>query len=226
MKLFGEANQYNTEIGERLHIDLSKDAFAASNKKKDSFLDQMCGWAHCREDARKRPVDSREHDAIEFTDSPTGGYHTLPELSHTHHAAGIFAELEEFFEQDCMEQWNDRYPHDDPPEFPKLRINMKFPVTRDVAYAMPERNQTTDDPDDVLEARFSPVLVKKDEVARPLTIHRCPGRSSSGDFRASILRGQAARAHRPRRPREAGICAMVQQARPPRQRHRHVQGEA
>ncbi|EJD44703.1 hypothetical protein AURDEDRAFT_32749, partial [Auricularia subglabra TFB-10046 SS5] len=53
IKLFGEANQYNTEIGERLHIDFTKDAYAATNKQKDSFLMQMCKWSHALERFRE-----------------------------------------------------------------------------------------------------------------------------------------------------------------------------
>ena len=44
---FGTTDNYNTEATERLHIDLAKNAFRASNKR--SFTAQMCRWHERRE---------------------------------------------------------------------------------------------------------------------------------------------------------------------------------
>lgn len=40
--MYGTTDNYNTEATERLHIDLAKDAYRATNKK--DFLDQMVLW--------------------------------------------------------------------------------------------------------------------------------------------------------------------------------------
>ena len=42
IKLFGTTDNYNTEHSERLHIDLAKDAYAATNRKDE--LPQMVAW--------------------------------------------------------------------------------------------------------------------------------------------------------------------------------------
>ncbi|EJD38782.1 hypothetical protein AURDEDRAFT_17691, partial [Auricularia subglabra TFB-10046 SS5] len=52
IRLFGSLNKCNTEIGERLHIDYTKDAYAASNKKYDQILPQMCKWVDNGESMR------------------------------------------------------------------------------------------------------------------------------------------------------------------------------
>ncbi|KAH7090985.1 hypothetical protein BKA62DRAFT_626299 [Auriculariales sp. MPI-PUGE-AT-0066] len=71
IRLFGTTDGYNTEATERLHIDLAKHAFDATNKRE--FVAQMCRWLQRREtmhwfatylawksntiyDARLRPV--------------------------------------------------------------------------------------------------------------------------------------------------------------------------
>ena len=45
--LFGTTDNYNTEQMERLHIDLTKDAYRATNRKDEYF--QMTTWVHRRE---------------------------------------------------------------------------------------------------------------------------------------------------------------------------------
>ncbi|KZV90711.1 hypothetical protein EXIGLDRAFT_575973, partial [Exidia glandulosa HHB12029] len=47
IRLFGTTDNYNTEATERLHIDLAKHAFRASNKR--NFAAQMCRWLERRE---------------------------------------------------------------------------------------------------------------------------------------------------------------------------------
>ena len=42
IRLFGTTDNYNTEHSERLHIDLAKDAYAATNRKDE--LAQMVTW--------------------------------------------------------------------------------------------------------------------------------------------------------------------------------------
>lgn len=47
IKLFGTTDNYNTEYSERLHIDLAKDAYAATNRKDE--LVQMTIWLERKE---------------------------------------------------------------------------------------------------------------------------------------------------------------------------------
>ena len=47
IKLFGTTDNYDTEYSERLHIDLAKDAYAATNHKEE--LPQMTAWLERRE---------------------------------------------------------------------------------------------------------------------------------------------------------------------------------
>jgi len=47
IKLFGTTDNYNTEYSERLHIDLAKDAYAATNHKEE--LPQMTAWLERKE---------------------------------------------------------------------------------------------------------------------------------------------------------------------------------
>jgi hypothetical protein len=47
IKLFGTTDNYNTEYSERLHIDLAKDAYAATNHKDE--LAQMTIWLERKE---------------------------------------------------------------------------------------------------------------------------------------------------------------------------------
>ncbi|KZV93653.1 hypothetical protein EXIGLDRAFT_593026, partial [Exidia glandulosa HHB12029] len=47
IRLFGAPDNYNTEATERLHIDLAKQAFRATNKR--NFVRQMCRWLERRE---------------------------------------------------------------------------------------------------------------------------------------------------------------------------------
>jgi hypothetical protein len=47
IKLFGTTDNYNTEHSERLHIDLAKDAYAATNRKDE--LAQMTMWLERKE---------------------------------------------------------------------------------------------------------------------------------------------------------------------------------
>jgi hypothetical protein len=47
IRRFGTVDNYNTESTERLHIDLAKDAFAATNRR--DYIHQMCRWLQRRE---------------------------------------------------------------------------------------------------------------------------------------------------------------------------------
>ena len=47
IQLFGTTDNYNTEQTERLHIDLTKDAYRATNHKDEYY--QMTTWIECRE---------------------------------------------------------------------------------------------------------------------------------------------------------------------------------
>jgi hypothetical protein len=47
IKLFGTTDNFNTEYTERLHIDLAKDAYRATNRKEE--LPQMVNWLERKE---------------------------------------------------------------------------------------------------------------------------------------------------------------------------------
>ena len=47
IRLLGTTDNYNTEATERLHIDLAKDAYRATNKK--DYYEQMLLWLECHE---------------------------------------------------------------------------------------------------------------------------------------------------------------------------------
>jgi len=47
IQLFGTTDNYNTEQSERLHIDLAKNAYRATNRKDE--YPQMTAWLECRE---------------------------------------------------------------------------------------------------------------------------------------------------------------------------------
>ena len=52
ISLFGSTDNYNTEQTERLHIDLTKDAYHASNRKNEYF--QMTTWLECHEKVQQQ----------------------------------------------------------------------------------------------------------------------------------------------------------------------------
>jgi hypothetical protein len=47
IELYGTTDNYNMEQSERLHIDLAKDAYRATNHKEE--YSQMTKWLECRE---------------------------------------------------------------------------------------------------------------------------------------------------------------------------------
>ena len=51
IKFFGTTDGYNTEHSEHLHIDLAKDAYAATNRKDE--LAQMTLWLERNEKIRR-----------------------------------------------------------------------------------------------------------------------------------------------------------------------------
>lgn len=155
IKLFGDANGYNTEIGERLHIDFAKDAYDATNKKKDQYLQQMCEWLECRErmnylghwhahknkttfDPRKRPPDQRAHEPIEYAKEPAGGMCSFDDLSANHHAEAMPAALTEFLDDYCNDQWTAKFPNVPAPDFPSIRSSMRFPVWFNMKFYTPD----------------------------------------------------------------------------------------
>jgi hypothetical protein len=62
IRLFGTTDNYNTEQSERLHIDLAKDAYCATNRKDE--YPQMTAWLEHREriDRHTAFVDMKQRD--------------------------------------------------------------------------------------------------------------------------------------------------------------------
>lgn len=111
VKLFGTTDNYNTEATERLHIDLTKHAFRASNKR--NFVTQMCRWLERREavfwfstylawqvgetfDARLRKKTTNAHLPIVLAKRPHHARVSLDALAKRYRATGFRAALEDF----------------------------------------------------------------------------------------------------------------------------------
>jgi len=62
IELFGAADNYNTEQSERLHIDLAKDAYRATNRKDE--YPQMTAWLERREKMQRHAalIDRKQQD--------------------------------------------------------------------------------------------------------------------------------------------------------------------
>lgn len=78
IKLFGTTDNYDTEYSERLHIDLAKDAYAATNRKDE--LVQMTTWLE-----RKEKIE--QFDAIvewRLNDRPPPPTQPPPTTHHAH----------------------------------------------------------------------------------------------------------------------------------------------
>ena len=69
IRLFGTTDNYNTEQSERLHIDFTKDAYRASNKKDEYF--QMTKWLERREKVQLRTalIDWRKQEDLQRSTS-------------------------------------------------------------------------------------------------------------------------------------------------------------
>ncbi|EJD33325.1 hypothetical protein AURDEDRAFT_77066 [Auricularia subglabra TFB-10046 SS5] len=85
IRLFGTTDNYNTEATERLHIDLAKHAFRATNKR--NFVSQMCRWLERREavfwfathlawsrgqtfDSRRRKLSTKQREPVVLAKRP------------------------------------------------------------------------------------------------------------------------------------------------------------
>ena len=70
IQLFGTMDNYNTEQSERLHIDLAKDAYCATNRK-DEYA-QMMVWLERREKMQRHaaPINRRQWDLQQRTQIP------------------------------------------------------------------------------------------------------------------------------------------------------------
>ncbi|KAG2085840.1 hypothetical protein BD769DRAFT_1374013 [Suillus cothurnatus] len=70
IRFFGTTDNYNTEYTERLHIDLAKDAYRATNRK-DEFM-QMTQWLECKEKIVRHAkfIHWRVHNNVPHHPSP------------------------------------------------------------------------------------------------------------------------------------------------------------
>lgn len=110
IRLFGTTDGYNTEHSERLHIDLAKNAYAATNHKDE--LSQMVIWLERREkitrfndfiewQLRSRPPPPKEtpqsthRTHIQMTRNPTASM-TLDDIRHDHGAKNFQGALSKF----------------------------------------------------------------------------------------------------------------------------------
>lgn len=154
-KLFGSLRNISTDIGERLHIDLIKNGYKATNKKKGQYPKQICELLNLREsmswlahhqahlngtlhDERKR-VDTRQHDAMEFARTPADR-RTLQELANLYAADGIEAALHSFLLDYIDTEWHDPDANrrGDAPSVPWLSPHLKFPVWHRINFYTPD----------------------------------------------------------------------------------------
>lgn len=106
---FGTSDNYNTEFTERLHIELVKDAWRASNRK-DAIL-QMMRWLSCREkifsfESRFLWLQGRikrhytrvpsDFPHINISHRPSLRNVSIDTLSQTHHAPDFLEALKQF----------------------------------------------------------------------------------------------------------------------------------
>lgn len=90
IKLFGTTDNYNTESTERLHIDLAKDAYRATNHKDE--YSQMTIWLERREKIFRHQlfIDWRisgEHSAATVPSEPN--HHTHIKMTHFPSVSGV-----------------------------------------------------------------------------------------------------------------------------------------
>ncbi|EJD49143.1 hypothetical protein AURDEDRAFT_59798 [Auricularia subglabra TFB-10046 SS5] len=111
VRKFGATDNYNTEATERLHIDLAKHAFRATNKRR--FIAQMCRWLERKEavhwfatylawrdgkifDARLRKKSTKKHAPVVLAKRPHRRRVFFPELPLRYGVGDFRATLEEF----------------------------------------------------------------------------------------------------------------------------------
>ncbi|KAI9439121.1 hypothetical protein H4582DRAFT_2056961 [Lactarius indigo] len=74
--LFGTTDNYNTEQFERLHIDFTKDAYRATNRKDE--YSQMTVWLECREKVRMHTAFVEWQEQNDLTSPPISATSTGP----------------------------------------------------------------------------------------------------------------------------------------------------
>jgi hypothetical protein len=113
--LYGTTDNYNTEYTERLHIDLAKDAYRASNQKDE--YPQMTLWLECHEKischekfiawrqvgshqlARPQPPQLMQRPYIQMTKHPSRKGVSLAELHEQYGATHLWAALAKYLVQ-------------------------------------------------------------------------------------------------------------------------------
>jgi hypothetical protein len=183
IKLFGTTDNYNTEHSERLHIDLTKDAYATTNHK-DEFA-QMTRWLERNEKIKQfdafvswrldgRPGPPTDippvihHTRIQMTQQPTRSA-TFDEICEDYGARDFRATLSVFLSQNADSQIPQRVFENSFPSSRRIPVFHKIKLwardsqgrseaddTHDVVHA---RCDTTTKAKRRLPARFDTVLV-------------------------------------------------------------------
>ena len=186
IKLFGTTDNYNTEYSERLHIDLTKDAYAATNRKDE--LAQMTLWLERNEKITrfdkfvlwrlhgrpKPPTDTPpiiHHPQIQMTRQSTRSA-TFEEIREDYGARNFQTALSMFLSQHANAQMSQHGPESDPnptfssqriPVFHKIKLWTRDPQGRpeadDTCDVVHTRCHTTTRTKRRLPARFDTVLV-------------------------------------------------------------------
>ena len=183
IRLFGTTDNYNTEHSERLHIDLAKDAYAATNRKGE--LPQMVTWLERKEKitrfdglvqwrlgGRSPPPEKtpsgRRHTLIQIARYPAAQM-TFDDICNNYGATNFRAALSKFLvhytnpeapqsdHQDGVPHFNIGSPRI--PVFQKVKIRTKDQqgdVEVDVVHA---RRQSKTRSGNELSARFDTALV-------------------------------------------------------------------
>ena len=91
IKSHGTADNFNTELSERLHIDMAKDAYEHTNKK--GYISQMRQWLQRHEAVRKFTAyllwatKDRDNDDDDSSNGGPAGSESLNATSLQHHTA-------------------------------------------------------------------------------------------------------------------------------------------
>jgi hypothetical protein len=178
IKLFGTTDNYNTEMFERLHIDLAKHGWRASNFR-DEFP-QMISWLsrqekivsfdayvlHTEKGQQDYPTPFRlsEKVPVKLAKYPNQAGKTIAAIEMTHQAPGFSQCLKEYLNQFLIRRTSNHAAHTHPLPFSKLDVFHQFKFSphalqddgeeSDVVKAMPTSSKQPS-----ASGRFDPVVV-------------------------------------------------------------------
>ncbi|KZV98523.1 hypothetical protein EXIGLDRAFT_832092 [Exidia glandulosa HHB12029] len=190
IRLFGVTGGYNTEQTEReqterLHIDLAKRGYEASNHREQDILPFMCSWLERREKmfrfatyladrqgktyiALKRPPKAKERPAVAVADTANDLHQSVEQIA-TNHGAEHFAEhLVTYIKSYVKAEWKNKKRTGPVPSYEIPAIGtLGFDVWHRVKFNTPDI-QTLDAPDTLDVAHAVPARVRKAKRTKAL----------------------------------------------------------